>query len=187
MTAVGQSEAVPQWDQARLNRLVRENFNYVWRLGRRLGLSEAEADDVAQQVFLVASRRLGDLEVGHERPFLYGTAVRCASKWRRTEQRRREDLESDLELVSEERFEAEELLDRRKAQAVLDDLLDQMPLELRVVFVLYEIEQQTTQQIAEVLGIPLGTVASRLRRAREDFSSRVARLEAKRRFPGGNQ
>jgi RNA polymerase sigma-70 factor (ECF subfamily) len=55
------------------------------------------------------------------------------------------------------------------------------------VFVLHEIEQQTAPQIAEALGLALGTVASRLRRAREDFSARLARFQARRRFEGNRR
>jgi RNA polymerase sigma-70 factor (ECF subfamily) len=55
-----------------------------------------------------------------------------------------------------------------------------MPIDLRAVFVLYELEQLTSAEIAELLQIPPGTVASRLRRARESFESCVARLRARR-------
>jgi RNA polymerase sigma-70 factor (ECF subfamily) len=58
---------------------------------------------------------------------------------------------------------------------VLDRLLGTMELELRTVFVLYEIEQLSRAEIAELLAVPAGTVASRLRRAREDFEARLGR------------
>ncbi|HEY0468747.1 MAG TPA: sigma factor-like helix-turn-helix DNA-binding protein, partial [Polyangiaceae bacterium] len=62
---------------------------------------------------------------------------------------------------------------------------DEMPEDLRLVFVLFELEELSTRQIAELCEIPVGTAASRLRRAREDFEQRVARAEARRRFSGG--
>jgi RNA polymerase sigma-70 factor (ECF subfamily) len=55
-----------------------------------------------------------------------------------------------------------------------------MPIELRVVFVLFELEEMTTAEIATLLEIPSGTVASRLRRARETFEDHVARVRARR-------
>jgi RNA polymerase sigma-70 factor (ECF subfamily) len=64
---------------------------------------------------------------------------------------------------------------------VLQEVLDQMPLELRAVFVLYEIEELTMAEIAEAVGIPPGTAASRLRRARESFHAIVRRLRAAQR------
>ena len=168
----------------RVGALVREHFAYVWRLCRRLGLPEADADDAAQQVFITAARRADDMRPGSERAFLYGVAVNAAAKWRESRARRREDPEAELERLEDSVPSAEELLDRRNARVLLDALLDAMPMELRVVFVLYEIEQQTAPEIAEALEIPLGTAASRLRRARDDFAARLARLEARRRFEG---
>ena len=167
----------------RLNELVREHFAYVWRLLRRVGLPEGDADDAAQQVFLTASRRLESIQKGSERAFLYRTALHTASKLRRTVQRRREDPADELELPLEE-IAMEELLDRRRARDMLDSILEAMSIDLRVVFVLYEIEGLSSSEIAEVVGIPPGTAASRLRRAREDFESRVARIEARRKFRG---
>ena len=74
---------------------------------------------------------------------------------------------------------ADDVADLRRARAVLDDILDEMPLELRVVFILAEIEQMTAASIAELERIPAGTVASRLRRAREHFQSRLSEIETR--------
>jgi len=71
----------------------------------------------------------------------------------------------------------EELGDRR-ARAVLDGLLDALPADQRAVFVLHEIEELTMAEIAVALSLPPGTVASRLRRARELFDSLAARVRA---------
>jgi len=64
-------------------------------------------------------------------------------------------------------------------------VLAQMPLELRTVFVLFELEEMTTPEIAELVGVPVGTAASRLRRAREEFQRLVARVQARARGVGG--
>ncbi len=171
-------------DTARLEQVVRAEFAYVWRLCRRLGLPQGDADDALQQVFLTASRRLHDVKPGSERAFLYGVALNVAARWRQTRARRREDLEASFEVFGAGAPNPEELLDHQSELALLDALLEAMPDELRIVFVLHEIEQQTTPRIAETLGLAVGTVASRLRRAREDFSARLARLRARRRFEG---
>lgn len=172
---------------ARLEQVVRTEFAYIWRLCRRLGLPPGDADDALQQVFLTASRRLHDVKPGSERAFLYGVAVNVAAKWRQTHARRREDLAADFEVFRAGVPNAEDLLHHQAELRLLDALLDAMPDDLRTVFVLHEIEQQTAPQIAEVLGIALGTVASRLRRAREDFSARLARLRARCRFEGNRR
>jgi RNA polymerase sigma-70 factor (ECF subfamily) len=170
---------------ARLTALAQAHFAYVWRLLRRLGLAESDADDVTQQAFLVASRRLDDIRAGSERAFLYKAAVHAAYKHRRTHQRRREEDLDEIALGSDAEPGLEELLDRRRAREILDAIVETMPMEFRVVFVLYEIDGLSTSEIAEVVGIPLGTVASRLRRARADFETRVARLEGCRKSHGG--
>lgn len=167
--------------------LVRAHFAYVWRLCRRLGSSESDADDAAQQVFITAARRSADIRAGSERAFLYGVAVNVVAKSRTARARRREAAETDLDELEADLPSAEELSDQKAARRVLDRLLDSMSLELRAVFVLYEIEELTVAEIAEVLAIPPGTAASRLRRAREDFSARLTRLEARQRFPGATR
>ena len=69
---------------------------FVWRTQRRLGVRPADADDAVQEVFVVAARRLGDIENGRERAFLFGIAARVASTRRRTLRRRPEDGELGL-------------------------------------------------------------------------------------------
>jgi RNA polymerase sigma-70 factor (ECF subfamily) len=170
--------------QPRLVQLIQEHFGFVWRLLRRIGVPESDADDAAQQVFIAAAQRLDDIRSGSERAFLFSTALHVGSRARRDRGRKREDLGVDFDEQPASAPSPEELVDRRRARELLDALLEEMPLELRVVFVLYEIEQLTSAEIAEVVGVPLGTVASRLRRAREDFTARVARVEARRKFGG---
>jgi RNA polymerase sigma-70 factor (ECF subfamily) len=72
----------------------------------------------------------------------------------------------------------DELSDQTRARAVLDRVLVRMPEDMRVVFVLCEIEQMTAPEIARLLDLPVGTVASRLRRGRELFEARAARWSA---------
>jgi RNA polymerase sigma-70 factor (ECF subfamily) len=170
--------------QPRLVQLIQEQFGFVWRLLRRIGVPESDADDAAQQVFIAVSRRLDDIRSGSERAFLFSTVLHVGSRARRDRGRKREDLGVDFDEQPASAPSPEELVDRRRARGLLDALLEEMPLELRVVFVLYEIEQLNSTEIAEVVGVPVGTVASRLRRAREDFKARVARVEARRKFGG---
>ncbi len=165
-------------DEPRLARLVEEQFGFVWRLLRRVGVSTVEADEAAKQVFSAVSRRLGDIRAGSERAFLLSTALHVAARVSRGRARAAEDASSspDLEAESEPSIALEEGLDQR-ACAIVDELLAEMPLELRVVFALYEIEQLDRTEISEIVGAPLATVTTRLRGARRDFTARVAKLE----------
>lgn len=165
--------------EARARALVTENFSFVWRSLLRLGVPRPDAEDALQQVFLVASRKIDDIEPGRERSFLFGTAVRIASRARRTAQRRREVLDNEPERAVDPAPGAEEQIDRARARATLDAILDGMPIELRAVFVLFELEQSTMADIAVLLDVPPGTVASRLRRAREHFQTAARRLAAR--------
>lgn len=165
-------------DKARLAALVAEHFDLVWRSLARLSVPAAELPDCAQQVFVVASRRLASIAHGSERSFLLGTAIRVAADARRTLGRRREVPEEEAFESTSLDPQPDELADQKRLRALLDQVLLAMPEELRAVFVLFEIEEMSTPEIATLLEIPLGTAASRLRRAREEFDRRVARLNA---------
>ncbi len=166
---------------ASIEELVRGHFPFVWRCLRRLGVAEGDADDAAQQVFLVAERRHGDLVAGSERAFLFRTAANVAAKAHRTRARRREDGDRLLEDLTDAAPGPDEALDQRRARDLLDRLLDEMDPDLRAALVLYEIESLTVVEMADALGVPQGTAASRLRRAREDFTARVRRYQARHR------
>lgn len=172
----------------RANAFVRGHLPFVWRLVRRLGLRPSDADDATQRVLFAAVKRIDEIEPGAERAFLYRTAVRIAFKVHTAKERQREV--EGLEAVSglpDPNPTPEDLLDQQRARALLDHVLESMPLELKAVFVLFEFERLTTTEIAHTLEIPRGTAASRLRRAREDFDERIRRLEARMSFPGGKR
>lgn len=167
----------------RLAELVAQELDFVWRSLRRLGVPAAYVDDAAQHVWLIVLRKLPEITVGRERSFLFGTAIRVASEWRRKLGRSRE-VAATTEPVDPGPG-AEELLAARRARLVLDEVLEALPDELRVVFILYELEEQTAAEIAELLALPPGTVASRLRRARAAFDAIAKRLRARGVAQGG--
>jgi RNA polymerase sigma-70 factor (ECF subfamily) len=164
----------------RITSLVQSTYPFVFRVLRRFGLSRADADDAAQQVFLVVDSRLSDVEPGKERAFLIRTAVHNASNAHRSRRRRPEDADGDCGDGADAGPSTDELVDQRRARALLDRLLDDMPMELKAVLVLYEIEGLTMSEIAEATDVPPGTVASRLRRARAELEARVARHQGLR-------
>lgn len=139
----------------------------VWRCLRRLGLTPSEADDATQQVFLVFSQRLPEVRPGAERSFLYAVATRIAFDIRRRAGRRYEVADSTEHVAPG--AEPDHLLEERECLSLLDRILDSLGPDLRQVFVLYELEELSMKEIASILEIPAGTVASRLRRAREEW------------------
>lgn len=164
---------------------VRELFDAhyaaVWRLIRRLGVPPAQVDDAAQEVFWVAARRFADIEPGREKSFLYGVALRVASNELRRHLARSEAplTSTDVELtLADAAPDPEDSLAQRRALTLLHQALAQLPVELRTVLVLFELEGLEVASIAEIEGIPLGTASSRLRRARQEFAVIAKRLRA---------
>jgi RNA polymerase sigma-70 factor (ECF subfamily) len=163
----------------RFRALVDANFSLIWRFLRGLGVSPADVDDVSQQVFWVAAQRLDRITVGSERAFLLATARGTAANARRAQARAREiSDEGALAEQADERANPEQCASSRQARDVLDRFLDGLPEDVRSVFVLFELEGMTMAAIAEVLELPPGTVASRLRRGREDFQAAARRFQA---------
>ena len=166
--------------RARLAELVRTHFAGVWRFLRRLGVPDDSVDDAAQDVFLVASRRIEEIRFGSEQAFLFSTAFRIARTHHRTQTR---EVLEELDTEPDTAPTPEDSLDDKRSRELAYRLLDELDPEVRHVFVLYELEGMTMQQIGQLLEVPQGTVASRLRRAREDFQARLERH--RKRLRGG--
>lgn len=166
----------------RLERMIDRDYRLIWRLLRRFGVSSDSVDDACQQVFLIAAERLDDIKLNSERSFLFGTALRVAQTVRRRTAREPASDESD---ESASPLPGPDVLaEQKRARELLDRALDAMPFELRTVFILFELEGLTSPEIAELVGVPLGTVASRLRRGREKFREIVQR-QTRARGAGG--
>jgi RNA polymerase sigma-70 factor (ECF subfamily) len=173
-------------DADRVRSIVTEHYAPLWRFLRRLGVRASDAEDAAQKCLCVVAQRIVDVAPGKEKPFLFGVAVHVAKAARR-EQRRTTGDDASLTELPAVGPDAAEQLDAHRARVLLDVLLESMPLDLRTVFVLYELEELTMAEIARTLELPAGTVASRLRRAREAFEElsrrlrrEIARKEAQR-------
>jgi RNA polymerase sigma-70 factor, ECF subfamily len=160
-------------DRARLRRAFALHYGGVCRLLRGMGVAPHWADDAAQHAFLVALESLPHIIAGCERAFLYATAVRIAYGIRRKAAREIDSVNFDFD--SSPLPWPDELADQKRAREVLDGLLARMDRDVRSVFVLFEIDGSTIPEIAEVLAIPQGTAASRLRRARKQFEAMVRR------------
>lgn len=185
------SERVPT--SLTFHELAEAHLDFVFRCLQRLGLDEATVDDVTQEVFLIASRKLDAIEQGKERGFLYLTAKNVAGQYRQRAARRSEvefEEEADPEhtmLATHDQPSLDELLDKRRARLLLEHVLDSMPEKLREVFVLSELEELSAPDVASCLDIPVGTAASRLRRARKAFDLTLTRLRTRADFSRGTR
>lgn len=157
--------------------MVDEYSGFVARALQTAGVPTSDLDDEVQRTFIVAARRLEDVQLGTERAFLYRVARHTAMHALRTRARRRETLSGDLPYVSngtETSASPESLAQRRQMLTFLAGVLDRLDESLRVVFVLHELEEMPRGEIAALLKLPDGTVASRLRLARKLVRTRVS-------------
>jgi RNA polymerase sigma-70 factor, ECF subfamily len=176
-------QRAPTADHARLSQAMRVHLRLVWRVLRRSGLEERDADEAAQDVFWILARRLGDVPAKSEKAFLVGTAVRVAADRRRASRAHREVLlDGDVTSLA---TDVDELVALRHSRALLDEALACLSDEQRSVFVLVELDELTGGEVADALGIPSGTVASRLKIARQSFDAAIRRihLREKTRMP----
>jgi RNA polymerase sigma-70 factor (ECF subfamily) len=165
-----------------------EHFRFVWRSLRRLGVHESDVADAVQDVFLIVHRRLDEFE-GRSKvsTWLYGISYRVARDRRRLAHVRRQvDDEAALDERADERADVAADAERKQGFELLETILDEMPLEQRAVFTLFELDAVGGETIAEMLQIPLGTVYSRLRLAREQFRKALTRMQARERFNSGS-
>jgi len=158
--------------------LFRSYAGFVASFLRRIGVSSAEADDLVQEVFLVAHRKGGFVAgTGQPKSWLAAIALRVASTHRRSRSRRHEDPGADPEVVTSPNADAARVLEARAALHRVQQALDTLSLDDRATFVLYELEGQPCDAIAAAFAIPVGTAYSRLHNARKRFMEAHARIE----------
>ena len=173
-----QVETVATSDE-RLRALVDDHYDAIWRTLTRHGVPECDAEDAAQRVFLIASKKLADVRPEAERAFLHGIAFRIASDVRKSRSRLCEVNGDQLDETRSEGPPPDARIEADEKMKILQAILEGLPWELRAVFVLSEVEEVKGSDIARILGLPEGTVASRLRRARVLFHQAAQRFRAR--------
>lgn len=155
--------------------LYRDNFEFVVRSARRLGVQQAWIDDVAQEVFVVAARKLSSFEGRSKaRTWLFSITLRVVQGHRRWSKRhaRRKDA------LAREPSHVHDPYPRVRAADTLVTLLQSMPEKYQTVFILGELEGMTSAEIAEGLGLNPNTTYSRLREARKKMAEAVSNHRA---------
>lgn len=157
-----------------------EYFDFVWRSARKLGVADASIDDVVQDVFLVVHRRLDVFEGRSSlKTWLFAIVLRVVSDYRRTKRRKGGLAPLPDEIIDLRCSSPAHDAERAESVALLGRLLDELDEAKRTVFVLAELEDATAPEMAEMLGIPLNTVYSRLRAARIEFERALSRHRAR--------
>lgn len=175
----GSGESSSDYDQ-QVIALYDQHFDFVWRSLRRLGVQACDLDDALQDVFVVVHRKLAAFEARSAlRTWIFGIAVRVAKAYRRRVARHRSHVSEEDSVLVCSSGTPEEAHARMQAAQSVQELLEGLDDDKRAVFVLAELEHVSAPDIAEALGIPMNTVYSRLRLARAEFETGLARLKAK--------
>jgi RNA polymerase sigma-70 factor (ECF subfamily) len=159
--------------------LFEQELGYVLRSLRRLSVAPADLEDMAHEVFLAVHGQLDRYDRARPlRPWLFGFCFRVASHYRR--KAHREVALGDFEVATEPHDAPDAQLDRERRRQLVLATLEGIELTRRAVFVLHELDDVSCEEIARTLSIPIGTVYSRLRLARQDFTAALQRLQARR-------
>lgn len=165
--------AVQQGSEAAMNNLVERYYTPLLRyLYRMAGGQQALAEDLTQETFLRMMRGIASYKP--QRPFkawLYTIATNIArNHYTAADTKRSENIEEDSDFEGDEDLPEAALMQNQDSAAVFDALM-KLPEQQRSVLVLFYYEDLPQKEIAEILGIPVGTVKSRLsnslRRLRE--------------------
>jgi RNA polymerase sigma-70 factor (ECF subfamily) len=172
----GQTPASPHTDRL-YQEIYLQHFGHVWRQLRRLGVDSADLPDLTHDVFVVVHRRLDSFDQTRPvRPWLSGILYRVAADHHRL-------FRQSRELLPDAQFDPEDpgprpdesLLDRQ-ARAVASQALDGLDARLRSVLEMHHLGGRAVPDIARALNIPVKTVYTRLRVARERLTLAASRL-----------
>jgi RNA polymerase sigma-70 factor (ECF subfamily) len=159
--------------------------DFVWLTLQRMGIRQPDLEDVFQDVFVIAHKRLHTYNPEAKlSAWLYGIALRSVAAHRRRAFRRRgraDGSEASVARPGSEHWHAQiaapdERVRELERQATLNDLLDTLDPDHRMVVVMFEVEDHSCQYISELIGVPVGTVHSRLHTARRKLAQAALRL-----------
>jgi len=163
-------------DPAAFEELVSRYQDKVWRLARGITRSDADAEDVLQNVFLTVYNKLDTFEGRSSfSSWLYRIAANASYMKLRVRKSDRayapEDIEPLVERSDDERYPdwangPEEKLASREAVGIINEAIEKLPEEYRAVLVLRDVEEFSNQEVADMLGLSIPAVKSRLHRAR---------------------
>ena len=168
-----------------LAQIYEQHFDFVWRNARRLGVPEANADDVAQDVFMIVQRRMADFDGrASVQAWIFGILVRVVRDHRRSFRRKGarhvplEEATQGTTSAVEPGPTPVEVAGRAEHVRLLERLLGELDEDKRTLLILSELEQWTLREIAELFGSNTNTIHSRVRAAKRAFEEAYARSQA---------
>jgi RNA polymerase sigma factor (sigma-70 family) len=161
--------------QALFERTVLAHLDAAYNLARWLTRDDRDADDVVQEAYLRAYQFFDGFHGDNSRAWLLTIVRHTCYTWLR-KNRAPESMAFDEELDCVESADnTEDLLQQSADRQVLRQALEELPVEFREVIVLRELEDLSYKEIAGIVGVPLGTVMSRLARARHRLQASLTR------------
>jgi RNA polymerase sigma-70 factor (ECF subfamily) len=171
-----------------LDRIYAEHFRYVWRCLRALGVPDSALDDAVHDVFVVVQQKLAGFDgQAQVTTWLYAIALRIARRaratarkeaWRFAPVESADESSGDYSAFRDHTGdEPEQALERGERLSLARRALARLDDDKREAFVLSQVEQRSAPEIADITGLPLNTVYSRVRAARLAFRAELLRLE----------
>jgi RNA polymerase sigma-70 factor, ECF subfamily len=166
-------EQTPARERPTAAQLFRDRASFVWRVIASNGVATADVPDLTQEVFLIAHRKIDELDLaeGAEVGWLYAIAIRVTANHRRRAHVRRESGDPIPDRAID--HDPGERIDRERQLRRLDAALDAIDAPKREVFILFEVAQFSMQEIAQMLRCPLKTAYKRLYSARREVSEQL--------------
>jgi RNA polymerase sigma-70 factor (ECF subfamily) len=160
----------------RFEALVLPHLDAAYNLARWLTHSDQDGEDVVQEACLRAYRFLDGLQGDKARPWLLAIVRNAAMTWLEEGRGSSSTREFDETRHAEGHVEGPETqMSRKDQRGQVNAALKKLPVEFREVLVLREMEDLSYQEIAHIASIPIGTVMSRLSRARKEFAALLAK------------
>jgi RNA polymerase sigma-70 factor (ECF subfamily) len=163
-------------DEAAWKELYDANFDFVYRVARRLGTPAGEAEDVVHDVFMIVYDKLDSFQEGRLTTWLYRIAANVVSDRHRKRRVREAFASLKFWIGATPEPGPERIAEQRSASRAVDRVLARMAPKKREVFALFELEGLSGEEIAERLGCKVNTVWTRLHHARKEFVEIARRL-----------
>jgi RNA polymerase sigma-70 factor, ECF subfamily len=155
--------------RARFEELIMPHLDAAYNLARWLTRNEHDAEDVAQEAYLRAFKFFDSFRGSNSRSWLLSIVRNTSYDWLK------KNRKSELTMVFDEQLHAPETSEQQSPvpadvdQELVRQAIEELPVEYREVTILREMEGMSYKEIAEISGVPIGTVMSRLARARKQL------------------
>lgn len=180
----GSARALTRDDEAEFTALVQRQSRFVFRVVYAVLLNSHDAEDAVQEVFLKLYRNAGWRGLDNERAFLARVAWRVAVERRpRTAGAASPKIDSFVQDPADDPPSSqpgpEQAVLAANQHAMVHSMIDALPEDLRMPLLLSAFDELNSRTIAGILGIPEGTVRTRLQRARQVLRQRLANLQSR--------